>query len=104
MARRRWSAWSAPCSWTCCRRAWQAEYGVGIGFEQTPFQLARWVSGEKTALAKFIADQRGGMADDVDGDPVFLASSNFMLRRTFELNPSLTFRDIKDFRAHKPAA
>jgi peptide chain release factor 3 len=82
----------------------QAEYGVGIGFETTPFQLARWVSGEKTALAKFVSEQRGGMADDVDGDPVFLASSNFMLRRTADLNPGLTFRDIKDFRAQKSAA
>jgi peptide chain release factor 3 len=81
-----------------------AEYGVGIGFEQTPFQLARWVSGDKTALAKFVADQRGAMADDVDGDPVFLATSNFMLRRTADLNAGLTFRDIKDVKAHKTAA
>ena len=81
-----------------------AEYGVGIGFEQTPFQLARWVSGEKTALARFLNDQRSALADDVDGDPVFLATSNFMMRRTTELNPGLTFRDIKDFRAQKTAA
>jgi peptide chain release factor 3 len=39
------------------------------------------------------------MADDVDGDPVFLATSNFMMRRTAEQNPELTFRDIKDIRA-----
>ncbi len=81
-----------------------AEYGVGIGFEQTPFQLARWVTGEKAAMAKFLNDQRSALADDVDGDPVFLATSNFMMRRTTELNPGLTFRDIKDFRAQKTAA
>jgi peptide chain release factor 3 len=81
-----------------------AEYGVKIGFETTPYQLARWVSGEKAALAKFVGDQRSAMADDVDGDPVFLATSNFMLRRTTELNPALTFRDIKDFRAVAPVA
>jgi peptide chain release factor 3 len=81
-----------------------AEYGVGIGFEATPFQLARWVSGEKAALAKFVAEQRTAMADDVDGDPVFLATSNFMLRRTADLHPALIFRDIKDFRAQKTAA
>jgi peptide chain release factor 3 len=44
------------------------------------------------------------MADDVDGDPVYLASSNFMMRRTAEQNTGLTFRDIKDFRAEKTAA
>ncbi len=80
------------------------EYGVQIGFETPPFQLARWVSGEKLALAKFVAEQRNAMADDVDGDPVFLASSAFMMRRTTELHPALTFRDIKDFRAVKTAA
>ena len=80
------------------------EYGVKIGFEQTPYSLARWVSGEKLALAKFVADNRTAMADDVDGDPVFLASSAFMLKRTADLHPGLTFRDIKDIRADKLAA
>ena len=81
-----------------------AEYGVKIGFETPPFQLARWLSGERTLVERFAADQRSGMADDVDGDPVFLASSAFMLRRTAELNPGLTFRDIKDHRPEKTAA
>ncbi|MCX7381892.1 MAG: peptide chain release factor 3, partial [Alphaproteobacteria bacterium] len=81
-----------------------AEYGVRIGFEETPYQMARWVSGDKLKLARFVETQRTAMADDVDGDPVFLATSNFMLRRTAEGNPDLTFRDIKDFRADKTAA
>jgi peptide chain release factor 3 len=75
------------------------EYGVAIGFEPTPFNLARWVSGEKSALAKFIAGQRTAMADDVDGDPVFLATSTFMMKRTAEQNSALMFRDIKDHKA-----
>ena len=81
-----------------------AEYGVRIGFEETPYQMARWISGDKLKLARFIETQRSAMADDVDGDPVFLATSTFMLRRTAEGNPDLTFRDIKDFRADKTAA
>jgi peptide chain release factor 3 len=80
------------------------EYGVAIGFEATPYNLARWVFGEKLALAKFLADQRTAMADDVDGDPVFLATSAFMMRRTVDLNQGLTFRDIKDHRAERVAA
>jgi peptide chain release factor 3 len=75
------------------------EYGVGIGFEATPYNLARWVSGEKMALAKFVADQRTAMADDVDGDPVFLATSTFMMKRTADMNAAITFRDIKDHKA-----
>jgi peptide chain release factor 3 len=81
-----------------------AEYGVKIGFEQPPFQLARWIYGEKNTVAAFAEEQRNAIADDVDGDPVFLASSAFMLRRTEGLNTGLTFRDIKDFRAQKTAA
>jgi peptide chain release factor 3 len=77
-----------------------SEYGVAIGFDGVPFALARWVSSDdKAALARFVADNRAAMADDVDGDPVYLASSAFMLRRTAELAPALTFRDIKDVRA-----
>ena len=80
------------------------EYGVPIGFDTTPYQLARWVYGDRALVEKFAADQRSSMADDVDGDPVYLASSNFMMRRTAELNPGLVFRDIKDFRVEKTAA
>jgi peptide chain release factor 3 len=61
-------------------------------------------SSDKAALAKFIADNRSAMADDVDGDPVFLATSSFMMRRAEELAPGLTFRDIKDIRADKLVA
>jgi peptide chain release factor 3 len=81
-----------------------AEYGVPIGYEAAPFQLARWVFGERAALAAFIAANRGAIAEDVDGDPVLLATSAFMMRRTAELNPALTFRDIKDFRPTAAAA
>ncbi len=82
-----------------------AEYGVAIGFEQTPYALARWVSSpDRIALQKFIAENRSALADDVDGDPVFLATSTFMMRRAAELAPALTFRDIKDVRAEKIAA
>ena len=77
----------------------QGEYGVGIGFEGVPYALARWVSGERGAVGKFCQVQRTAMADDVDGDPVFLASSTFSLRRVTEANEELTFRDIKDIRA-----
>ncbi len=77
------------------------EYGVGIGFEPTPYNLARWVSGDRLLLTKFAQDQRTQMADDVDGDPVFLATSAFTLRRTLEQNAGLSFKDIKD---HKDRA
>ena len=77
----------------------QGEYGVGIGFEAVPYALARWIGGDKPAVERFCQAQRTAMADDVDGDPVFLASSTFSLRRITDANETLTFRDIKDVRA-----
>jgi len=71
------------------------EYGVAIGFESTPYSLARWVDGDKAQLERFVAGNRTAMADDLDGDPVFLASSAFMMRRTAEMNEGLRFVDIK---------
>ena len=74
----------------------EAEYGVRIGLEPSPFQLARWVLGERETVETFIDAQSSAIADDVDGDPVFLATSPFMMQRTAGLHPTLTFRDIKD--------
>ncbi len=76
----------------------KAEYTVGIGFEESPYQLARWISGDRLKVDRFVEANTSSIADDVDGDPVYLATSNFMMRRTAEHNPDLTFRDIKDFK------
>ena len=82
-----------------------AEYGVAIGFEQSTYNLARWISSpDREALTKFIDENRSAICDDVDGDPVFLATSAFMMRRAEELAPKLTFRDIKDVRVEQVAA
>src|SRR5471030_1988293 len=82
-----------------------AEYGVGIGFEASTYNLARWISSDdRAALTRFMDENRSAICDDVDGDPVFLATSAFMMRRAEELAPRLTFRDIKDVRVEKIAA
>ena len=79
-----------------------AEYGVAIGFDPSPFALARWISGPQIPLAAFIARERSAIAEDIDGDPVFLATSAFMLRRTAEHAPDLAFRDLKDTEQRVP--
>ena len=37
------------------------------------------------------------MAEDLDGSPVFMATSTFMLGYEMERAPKLTFSDIKDY-------
>ena len=73
----------------------KAEYGVAIGFDGIPFSLARWVTGPREKIEAFAMANRSSMADDLDDDPVFLATSAFMMRRTQEQNPDITFHDIK---------
>ncbi|GAN67504.1 peptide chain release factor 3 [Acetobacter orleanensis] len=73
----------------------KAEYGVEIGFDAVQFSLARWVTGSREKIEAFSMANRSAMADDLDDDPVFLATSSFMMRRTQEQNPDITFHDIK---------
>jgi peptide chain release factor 3 len=82
-----------------------AEYGVKIGFEQSTYNLARWIyADDRGAMNTFLEQNRSAICDDVDGDPVFMASSAFMMNRARELAPGLTFRDIKDVKVEKVAA
>lgn len=54
----------------------EAEYKVAAGLEMAPFETARWISSEDPKdLAEFASLNRGAMAKDRDGNPVFLAKS-----------------------------
>ncbi|MGQ3284439.1 peptide chain release factor 3 [Bosea sp. (in: a-proteobacteria)] len=74
------------------------EYSLPVDFEPCQYAIARWVSSEdKAALQKFVSSKPSSMADDLDGDPVFMASSQFTLKYDAERAPDVTFSDIKDY-------
>jgi peptide chain release factor 3 len=74
-----------------------AEYALPVEFEVSEFQLARWISSDdRKTLEAFIAANGSGVADDVDGDPVFLAKNEFYLGYTRERAEGITFSSIKD--------
>jgi peptide chain release factor 3 len=74
-----------------------AEYSLPVDFEVSEFQLARWISSDdRKKLDAFIAANGSGVADDVDGDPVFLARNEFYLGYTRERAEGITFSSIKD--------
>ena len=74
-----------------------AEYSLPVDFEISEFQLARWISSEdKKKLETFITANNSGVADDVDGDPVFLAKNEFYLGYTRERADGIVFSSIKD--------
>src|ERR1700680_1269218 len=74
-----------------------AEYTLPVEFEVSEFQLARWISSaDRKKLDAFIAANGSGVADDVDGDPVFLAKNEFYLGYTKERAEGINFSSIKD--------
>jgi peptide chain release factor 3 len=74
-----------------------AEYSLPVEFEVSEFQLARWISSDdRKKLDAFIAANGSGVADDVDGDPVFLAKNEFYLGYTKERAEGIVFSSIKD--------
>ena len=75
----------------------EAEYALPVEFEVSEFQLARWISSDdRKKLDAFVAANNSGVADDVDGDPVFLAKNEFYLGYTKERAEGIVFSSIKD--------
>src|SRR5690606_3567477 len=76
-----------------------AEYGLDVGFDQSEFSLARWISADdEKKLDEFTRGKSSSVAEDLDGDPVFLARNQFDLDYTAERAPGIAFNDVKDTR------
>ncbi|TAJ90569.1 peptide chain release factor 3 [Reyranella sp.] len=75
----------------------EAEYQVKIDLEPAPFETARWISAEtKADLEAFMSANRGGMSEDRDGSPVFLARNAWELGYIAERSPKIKFSDIRE--------
>jgi peptide chain release factor 3 len=66
-----------------------AEYGLEAELETSPYDSARWLAGSEADIEKFAAGNRGGMAADRDGAPVFLAKSAWELGYVAEKFPGV---------------
>jgi peptide chain release factor 3 len=74
-----------------------AEYGLPVEFDTCEFELARWISAdERKTLDEFVAANGSGIADDLDGDLVYLARNAFYLDYTAQRAPGIRFADVKD--------
>jgi peptide chain release factor 3 len=74
----------------------EAEYKVEAALEPAPFDTARWLTGEPAKLENFAGINRGAMAKDRDGNPVFLAKSAWDVGYQSERNPDLTFSATRE--------
>ena len=74
------------------------EYGLEINWDIAEFQLARWITAkDRNLLERFVAHYRRAIAQDIDGDVVFLARNTFDLDFTGRENTDISFSDVKDF-------
>jgi peptide chain release factor 3 len=74
----------------------EAEYKVEAMLEAAPFDTARWLAGSDAALRDFTDFNKGNLARDRDGDPVFMAKSAWDVGYQQERNPELTFSATKE--------
>ena len=74
-----------------------AEYGLEIDWSAPEFQFARWIAaGDRKMIDRFAARYPSAIAEDFDGDLVFLARTAFDLEYTGEHNAEISFSDVKD--------
>jgi peptide chain release factor 3 len=61
------------------------------------FQFARWITAaDRKMLDRFVTTYRSAIAEDFDGDPVFMARSAFDLEYTGKQATDIAFTDVKD--------
>ena len=71
------------------------EYGIPVRFETTQFTSARWISGPLVTLDEFSRVNKGHMAEDNDGDPVFLTRLQWDVERVERDYPDLKLNSVK---------
>ncbi|WP_294391646.1 peptide chain release factor 3 [uncultured Sphingomonas sp.] len=77
----------------------QAEYKVDAGFEASPWDTARWISADDAkTLDGFIGQHRAAMAEDRDGEPVFMAKDAWELNYVLGRFPAIRFHATKERR------
>ncbi|HYJ28931.1 MAG TPA: peptide chain release factor 3 [Allosphingosinicella sp.] len=75
----------------------EAEYGLPVGFEASPYEVARWVGADDPAELKRLQETlRSSMAEDGDGAPVLLLRNAWELSRTEQDWPAIRFTSVKE--------
>ena len=67
------------------------EYGVRIGFDRLPYRYARWLEGPEINHDKFELPGRQSRVIDVEGRPLVLFETEWLLRRAEEENRGVKF-------------
>ena len=74
-----------------------AEYSIKAGFEEAPYETARWVhADDQTVLKRFAEANGANMAEDRDGALVYLARNAWQLGRAQEDFPAVRFSATRE--------
>jgi peptide chain release factor 3 len=74
----------------------ELEYGLPVRFEQTQYVSARWIHGPRDKVEAFINANKGQMALDHDGDPVYMTRLQWDIDRVGRDYPDITLSATKD--------
>jgi peptide chain release factor 3 len=75
----------------------QNEYTLPVVFESTSLMTARWLEGDAATLERFARSNESSLADDHQGNPVFLARNSWHLETTEKEWPDLVFKKTRDY-------
>jgi peptide chain release factor 3 len=74
-----------------------AEYKVAAGLEMAPYETARWISSDDpAALKEFLDLNRGSLAKDRDGNPVYMAKSAWDVGYVADRYPKVKFAATRE--------
>jgi len=74
----------------------ELEYSLPVRFEGSNFTSARWVTGPKAAVDAFINVNKGHIAQDSDGDTVFLTRLQWDIDRVGRDHPDVRLTGTKE--------
>lgn len=74
----------------------ELEYGLPVRFEQSQFNSARWIIGDKDEVEKLVNANKQHIAHDNDGDPVFLTRLQWDIDRVERDYPDLRLSATKE--------
>ncbi|MGB8623997.1 MAG: peptide chain release factor 3, partial [Paracoccaceae bacterium] len=74
----------------------EQEYGLPVRFEPSQFTSARWITGPKAAVDKFVAANKQHISHDNDGDLVYMTRLQWDIDRIERDYPDLTLSATKE--------
>ena len=74
----------------------ELEYGLPVRFEPSQFTSARWVSGDRLAVEKFVNANKQHIAHDNDGDIVYLTRLQWDIDRVVRDYPDVKLTATKE--------